>query len=144
MSTQVHGWGFRKRGSMAFPGAITLAPGGTTLSGDLIIANTLTVAVGTAAAPSIRFTGFLTTGLAAPAGVPTLTGTGIARFTWGSLNTSSAPLSMSTNYIEVIENTAPAAPAANRFRFYAVDVAGKTRAAVLFNTGAEQSAAQEP
>lgn len=48
-------------------------------------------------------------------------------------------------YIEGVEMTAPAAPAANAFRLYAKDNgAGKTQLCVLFSSGAEQCFATQP
>jgi hypothetical protein len=49
------------------------------------------------------------------------------------------------NYVELSEQTAPAAPAANKVRIYCVDNgAGKTRLMALFPTGAAQQIAIEP
>jgi hypothetical protein len=47
-------------------------------------------------------------------------------------------------YFEYTEMTAPAAPAVNKVRIFAVDNAGKTQLMALFNTGAAQSIALEP
>lgn len=50
-----------------------------------------------------------------------------------------------TEYLDVVEMTAPAAPAANTARLYVEDNgAGKTRLMVLFPTGAAQVLATEP
>lgn len=46
--------------------------------------------------------------------------------------------------IELVEMTAPAAPAANGVRIYAVDNGGKTQLVALFNSGAAQQIAIEP
>jgi hypothetical protein len=51
----------------------------------------------------------------------------------------------SSGYIEQLEQTAPAAGAANTARIYAVDDgAGKTKLCVIFNTGAAQCFATQP
>ena len=50
-----------------------------------------------------------------------------------------------TGYIEMLEQTAPSAPAVNRGRLYTEDDgAGKTRLMVVFNTGAAQQIAIQP
>ena len=47
------------------------------------------------------------------------------------------------NYIEMVEITAPAAPATNHARLYLVDVAGKSALQVIFATGVAQTIAVE-
>ncbi len=49
-----------------------------------------------------------------------------------------------TGYHEMIEMAAPAAPAANTVRIYAVDNGGKTQLMALFPTGLAQQIAIEP
>ena len=49
-----------------------------------------------------------------------------------------------TGALDLPEQTAPAAPAANTGRVYGVDASGKTRIAGLFPTGAQQTIATEP
>lgn len=49
-----------------------------------------------------------------------------------------------TGYIEIDESSDPAAPAANKVRFYSKDVGGKTAVMARFPTGAVQQIAIEP
>ena len=47
------------------------------------------------------------------------------------------------NYIELVEMTAPAAPATNHARLYLEDIAGKSALRVIFPTGVAQTIAIE-
>jgi hypothetical protein len=71
-------------------------------------------------------------------------GTSILSITGTAVNYG-VTLALGTNYVELSEMTAPAAPAANKARLYCVDNgAGKTQLAVIFPSGAAQILATEP
>ncbi len=57
---------------------------------------------------------------------------------------ATAPSIIFDTFLQGTEMTAPSAPAANGFRIYAVDAAGKTQLRVLFNSGVSQLIAAEP
>ncbi len=131
-------------GSLAVAGVLS-APT-VNVSAEVVVGTGafLTLPPGTAAAPPLRFAGFLTTGLAGAAGVPSAVVAGINRQTWGSTSSMLVPLIIGTNYLQFSERAAPSAPAANIGLLYAVDAAAKTRLEALFPTGAAQTVATEP
>jgi|SRR5688572_4702886 len=138
-------------GTLDVAGTLTAAGAasvGTVLTvEDEVVINTggfLTVPPGTAAAPPIRFTGFLTSGIAGASGVTSAVVSGINRQTWGSTSSMLVPLIIGTNYLQFSERAAPSAPAANVGLLFAADNAAKTELQALFNTGAVQPVATEP
>jgi hypothetical protein len=61
-----------------------------------------------------------------------------------NLNIRGGLLVVEGNAIQLTEQTAPAAPAANKVRIYAVDSGGKTALMALFPSGAAQQLSIEP